>query len=103
MRSKNRFYEIAVTFPTMAWKGVEEGRIPGLSPDRFCPEDLWDFLCNGKGGAWSSGEKLVLNFLLNLYSPGAYDGFNLGYAMNTWDEKHVQACLKALARIYSGD
>lgn len=103
MPSPNRFYEIAVTFPSMNHKGVKDGDIPGISQDRFSPEDLADFLYHGHGCAWSTGEKLVLEFLLNLCNPGTYGGFNLGHALNVWDPSHMTACLMAMAKIYKGE
>ncbi len=79
------FYEIACMFPVMNYKGLQQGDIPGLRKDYFCTDDLAGFVYEGGGRAWSTGEKLVIELLLNLYSPGAFDRFNLGFAMNVWD------------------
>lgn len=102
MGLEKHFYEIACSFPTMVCKGVEDGDIPGISKNRFCADELAEFVYHGHGGSWSTGEKLVLEFLLNLYNSGAYDRFNLGHAMNVWDPTHMTVCLKALARVYCG-
>ena len=101
MNLERRLYEIACTFPTMMYKGVENGDIPGIEPDGFCAEKLNGFLHDG-GGVWSSGEILVLECLLNLYSPGTYS-FNPGKAIRVWDSVHMHACLKAMAQIYNGE
>jgi hypothetical protein len=103
MDLEKRFYEMACAFPTMNRKGVQEGDIPGISKGRFNADELAEFVYNGGGCAWSTGEKLVLEFLLNLCNPGAYEGFNLGHALNVWDLSHMTACLMAMAKMYKGD
>ncbi|WP_321419615.1 hypothetical protein [uncultured Desulfobacter sp.] len=103
MTFTQRFYEIACMFPVMNNKGVQKGDIPGIRKDRFCADDLAGFIYEGGGRAWSTGEKLVIEFLLNLYNPGAFDKFNIGFAMNVWDPTHMRACFKAMTRIYSGE
>jgi hypothetical protein len=59
----DRIYRIACTFRALRFKGVERGNIPGIGPDGFCAGELHDFLYNGGGGLWSSGEVLILQFL----------------------------------------
>ena len=102
MDLEKRFFEMICAFPTMVRKGVKDGDIPGVGPDWFCADELAEFVYNGGGRAWSSGEKLVLELLLNLYNPGAYDRFNLGHAVNVWDPSHMKGCLLALAIHYGG-
>ncbi|MCP3666111.1 MAG: hypothetical protein GY696_27030 [Gammaproteobacteria bacterium] len=100
MNLSNLFFTLACLFPTLLDKGVKTGAIPGISSDIFNPEKLSEFLYNGGGRAWSTGEKLALKCLLNLYHPGGYEGFNLGHALNTWDSSHVEACITAMTRLY---
>jgi len=94
-------YEIACSFPALNRKCVDQGHITGIEPDCFCAETFADFI-NGHAGAWSSGEYLILEFLLNLGSPGTYSGFNMGRAVNVWDGDTMTACFKAVAKIYTG-
>ena len=102
MTPTQRFYDIACMFPVMNSKGIKLGDIPGISRDRFSPDDLAGFVYEGPGRVWSTGEKLVIEFLLNLYNPGLFNRFNLGFAMNVWDPVHMSACFKAMAQIYNG-
>ena len=101
MNTDKQFYEIACSFPVMRNNGVEKGYIPGIKPDRFCADTLSKFHSE-IAGLWSSGEVLVLECLLNLYNPGTYPVFNLGYAANVWDSTHMLACLRAVSRVYNG-
>ena len=85
-------YKIACSFSALQVKGVEDGNIPGISPKNFLDLKLSDYLYRGKGGLLSSGEFLILEFLLNLFSPGIYDEFNLGRAINIWDDQQREEC-----------
>lgn len=100
MDLERQFYDVACSFPTMRRKGVENGNVPGISKDNFSPDELAEFLYHGRGGVWSTAEKHVLEFLLNLIEPNSYDRFNLGHAMNAWDQAHINACLAALKSLY---
>lgn len=102
MTSDERLYQIICSFPALKRKGVEQGEIPGITPTGFYAERLHDFLYHGGGGALSSGEFLLLEFLLNLYNPHEYERFNFGRAVNVWDDRHMAACLKAVAGIFNG-
>jgi hypothetical protein len=103
MTSGERLYQIACTFPVLRFKGVEKGTIPGITPDGFNGRRVHDFLYHGGGGRWSSGEVLVLEFLLNLYDPHEYKGFNFGRAMSVWDGTQMSACLSAVANVLDGE
>ena len=98
----DKIYRIACTFPALTRKGVAGGDIPGISPDGFCADELHDFLYHGGGGAWSSGEVLILQFLLNLYDPYEYKAFNLGRALIVLDPDNMTACINAAMRHYNG-
>ncbi len=100
MTFDEKIYRIACSFPTLRRKGVADGNIPGIKPDDFCERKLYTFLHRGSAGAWSSGEILVLEFLLNLFAPDIYDRFNFGRALNVWDDEHVNCCLKGVAMIF---
>jgi hypothetical protein len=99
----DRIYRIACTFPALSFKGMQRGNIPGIGPDGFCAGELHDFLYNGGGGLWSSGEVLILQFLLNLYDPYEYKAFNFGRALDILDPGHMSACLKAAMQYYNGE
>jgi hypothetical protein len=99
----DRIYRIACTFPALSFKGVERGNIPGIAPEGFCADALHDFLYHGRGGAWSSGEVLILQFLLNLYDPYEYKAFNLGRALFVLDQWNMSACIKAAVQYYNGE
>jgi len=99
----DRIYRIACTFRALRFKGVERGNIPGIGPDGFCAGELHEFLCHGGGGLWSSGEVLILQFLLNLYDPYEYKAFNFGRTLDILDPDHMNACLKAAAKYYNGE
>jgi hypothetical protein len=96
-------YRIACTIPVLTFKGVERGDIPGIAPDGFCAAELHNFLYHGRGGVWSSGEVLILEFLLNLYDPYEYKAFNFGRALNVLDPRNLTACLKAAVQYYNGE
>jgi hypothetical protein len=99
----DRIYRIACTFRALTFKGVERGDIPGINPDGFCAGELHDFLYHGGGGLWSSGEVLILQFLLNLHDPHEYKAFNFGHALNVLDSGHMTACIKAAVQYYNGE
>jgi hypothetical protein len=98
----DRIYRIACTFRTLSLKGVERGDIPGIDPDGFCAAELHEFL-QCKRYIWSSGQVLILEFLLNLYDPDEYKSFNFGRALNVLDPGHMSACLKAAVQYYNGE
>ena len=98
----DRIYRIACTFRALTFKGVERGDIPGIHPDGFCADELDEFV-QRNGRIWSSGEVLLLEFLLNLYDPHHYTAFNFGRALNVLDPDHMSACLKAAVRYYNGE
>jgi hypothetical protein len=98
----DRIHRIACTFPALIRKGVASGNIPGINPDGFCAEQLHEFL-QRKCCVWSSGEVLLLEFLLNLYDPDEYKSFNFGRALNVLDPGHMSACLKAAVQYYNGE
>jgi hypothetical protein len=100
MKVDQRMYQIACSFPALVFKGVERGDISGISPDGFCDGKLYDFLSRGRGGAWSAGEVLIIEFLLNLYDPYEYKAFNFGRALNVLDQRNMEACMKAAIRVY---
>ena len=97
-----RMFEIACSFPALKFKGVEEGRIPGIRPDDFHDGVLSDYLYNGRGGALSSGEFKILEFLLNIFAPYVHDKFNLGDALKSLDPDNMNACLQGMVRMYNG-
>ena len=98
----DRIYRIACTFRVLTFKGVERGDIPGINPDGFCAAELDEFL-QRNSRIWSSGEVLILEFLLNLYDPYQYTAFNFGRALDVLDPRHMTACLKAAAQYYNGE
>jgi hypothetical protein len=98
----DRIYRIACTFRALSFKGVERGGIPGIHPDGFCADELDEFV-QRKCRIWSSGEVLLIEFLLNLYDPHQYTGFNFGRALEVLDPGHMSACLKAAAQYYNGE
>ncbi len=98
-----QMYANACLFPVLQFKGVEDGSIPGITPYEFNADKLADFLKNGHGRAWSSGETHVLEFLLNLANPNIYDRFNFGRAFNTWDCGQVSAFITAVQMIEYGE
>ncbi len=95
-----RIYAIACLFPVLQFKGVEDGRIPGIKPYEFYGKKLADFLSHGTG--WSSGEIRVVEFLLSLYDPNIYEKFNFGKALNIWDCGQISAFLTAVQLIEYG-
>ncbi len=97
-----RMFEIACSFPALRHKGVEKGHIPGITPNEFHDGILSDYLYNGGGGVLSSGEVLILEFLLNLSAPYCHKKFNLGDALKTLDPDNMNACLKGMVRTYNG-
>ncbi len=98
-----RMYEIACSFPALQFKGVEQGHIPGITPTEFHDGKLSEYLYNGRGGALSSGEFILLEFLLNLAYPYYHYKFNLGDAIKTLDPRHMSACMRAMSRTYNGE
>ncbi len=102
MTVDERIYQIACSFPVLRKKGLEDGDIPGLTPKGFYDQKLAAFVYNGSHGALSSGEILVLEFLLNLFDPHIYPSFNLGRAVQVWDIAHLQAFLNAVIRTVNG-
>lgn len=98
----DRIYRIACTFRALTFKGVQRGNIPGINPEGFCAGELHEFL-QRNCCVWSSGEVLLLEFLLNLYDPDEYKSFNFGQALNVLDPGHMSACLKAAAQYYNGE
>jgi len=98
----DRIYRIACTFRALTFKGVERGDIPGISPDSFCADELHEFL-QRNCRVWSSGEVLILEFLLNLYDPYQYTAFNFGRALDVLDPGHMSACIKAAVQYYNGE
>jgi hypothetical protein len=93
-------YEIACSFPALQFKGVEDGRIPGITPTDFYDLTLSDYLYKGAGGVLSSGEFLILELLLNLYNSSIHTNFNLGEAVHILDPKNMDACMNAINRMY---
>ena len=102
MTIDERMFEIACSFPALQFKGVEDGKIPGISHKDFLDLKLSDYLYRGRGGLLSSGEFLILEFLLNLFSPSIHKEFNLGSALNVWDNQQTSACIKALINLNNG-
>jgi len=101
MTSDRRLFEIACSFPALQLKGVANGRIPGITPTDFYDLDLADYLYNGRGGALSHGEFLILEALLNLCNPDLHQRFNLGEAVQILDPNNMQALFNAIARTYN--
>ena len=99
----DRIYQIACLFPALKRKGALKGTIPGVRPDGFYDTELHDFLYKGNGGMLSTGEFLLLEFLLNLYNPDEYKGFNFGRAVNLLDDRHLLAMLHGVAGIVNGN
>jgi hypothetical protein len=96
-----RLYEIACSFPALQFKGVEKGDIPGITATGFFDLDLAEYLYNGRGGALSHGEFLILEALLNLCNPDIHNKFNLGDALHVLDERNMKALLNAIVRTYN--
>lgn len=94
----NTYYRIACTLPALLQKGVKRGKIAGIAPHCFDAGQLLWFLRYGPGQRWSIGEKLVCDFLLNLYDPDCYTAFNLGLALSVLDQGNLAACLTASGR-----
>ena len=97
-----RMFEIACSFPALKFKGACDGHIPGIKPDEFHDGILSDYLYNGRGGVLSSGERKIIEFLLNLYAPYCHDKFNLGDALKSLDPDNMNACLQGMVRVYNG-
>jgi hypothetical protein len=97
----NRMYKIACSLPALRRKGVEHGDIPGIRPDGFYDLQLYEFVYQGSGGAWSSDQILLLEFLLNLYDPYEYKAFNFGRALFVLDQGNMAACIDAAMRYYT--
>ncbi len=98
LTTDEKIYEIACSFPALWFKGVSEGNIPGITPSEFHDGKLSEYLYNGRGGVLSSGEFIILEFLLNLAYPYIHKKFNLGDAIRTLDTRNMSACMKAMAR-----
>ena len=98
-----RLYKIACSFPALKRKGVEHGDIPGITPKGFYDQKLSNYLYKGDGGVLSSGEFLLLEFLLNICSPDTYNGFNFGNALYVLDSLHLSALVRASARVYNNE
>lgn len=96
-----RLYEIACSFPALRHKGVEEGRIPGITPTEFYDLDLSKYLYEGRGGLLSHGEFLILEAMLNLCNPQLHERFNLGKALQTLDPDNMQALCDGIVRTYN--
>jgi len=96
-----RLYQIACSFPALRRKGVEQGHIPGISPNDFCDLDLAAWLYHGAGGVLSHGEFLILEALLNLCNPTIHNKFNLGDALNVLDQDNMKPLLDAIERTYN--
>jgi hypothetical protein len=101
MTADQRLFEIACSFPALRYKGVEQGHIPGITPTDFYDLDLADYLYNGRGGALSHGEFLILEALLNLCNPDLHQRFNLGEAVQIWDPDNMQALFNGIVRTYN--
>jgi hypothetical protein len=100
-KTDERLYQIACAFPALKHKGVEQGRIPGITPTDFYDLDLAAWLYEGGGGLLSHGEFLILEALLNLCNPQLHDKFNLGEALQTLDPDNMQALLNGIVRTYN--
>lgn len=101
MTPDERLYQIAVTFPALLRKGVDHGDIPGITETEINDAELAEYLYQGHGRALSSGEFVLLEFLLNLHSPNTHTRFNLGAALSILDPTHMNALIKATARVYT--
>jgi hypothetical protein len=101
MTADQRLFEIACSFPALRHKGVEQGHIPGITPTDFYDLDLADYLYNGRGGALSHGEFLILEALLNLCNPDLHQRFNLGEAVQILDPANMQALFNGIVRTYN--
>jgi hypothetical protein len=101
MTADQRLFEIACSFPALRYKGVEQGHIPGITPTDFYDLDLADYLYNGRGGALSHGEFLILEALLNLCNPDLHQRFNLGEAVQILDPDNMQALFNGIVRTYN--
>jgi hypothetical protein len=101
MTKDQRLYEIACSFPALQHKGVEKGDIPGITRDDFLDLDLANYLYEGRGGALSSGEFLILEALLNLCNPDLHKKFNIGDALHVLDPDNMHALLNAIVRTYN--
>jgi hypothetical protein len=101
MTPDERLYQIACSFPALKLKGVDIGRIPGITPTDFYDLDLAAWLYEGGGGLLSHGEFLILEALLNLCNPQIHDKFNLGEALQTLDPGNMQALGEAIVRTYN--
>ena len=101
MKSDQRLYQIACSFPALQRKGVACGDIPGITPDDFFDLDLANYLYHGPGGALSDGEFIILETLLNLCNPDLHTRFNLGQALRVLDSQNMQALLTAIVRTYT--
>ena len=101
MTTDQRLFEIACSFPALRYKGVEQGNIPGITPTDFYDLDLADYLYNGRGGALSHGEFLILEALLNLCNPDLHQRFNLGEAVQILDPDNMQALFNGIVRTYN--
>ncbi len=101
MTSDERLYRIACSFPALQRKGVAAGDIPGIRSDGFYDLDLANYLYKGPGGAFSRGEFLILEALLNLCNPNVHKDFNLGEALQVLDTKNIQALMTAIVRTYN--
>jgi hypothetical protein len=100
-KTDERLYQIACAFPALKHKGVEEGRITGITPTNFYDLDLAAWLYEGGGGLLSHGEFLIIEGLLNLCNPQLHDKFNLGEALQTLDPDNMQALLNGIVRTYN--
>jgi hypothetical protein len=65
MTTDQRLYQIACSLPALKYKGVKDGRIPGITATDFFDLDLAAWLYEGGGGLLSHGEFLIIEALLN--------------------------------------
>lgn len=96
----NLLYEIACLFPVLRFKGVEQGDIPGITREEFDDMKLSEYLYQGPGSALSHGERLILEFLLNLADPYTYTRFNPGLAISLFGPEHMEALIEGIIRFY---
>ena len=96
MSIDERLYLIACSFPALLNLGIDRGCIPGITPTGFYDGKLAEFLYNGPGGTLSSGEFILLEFLLNLCSPNTYNHFNFGRAVNVLGDNHLNILLNTI-------
>ncbi len=97
-------YQIACLFPVLEDKHVTKSQIPGITPRGINGRKLHDFLHDKEGGRlWSTGEVLVIEFLLNIYDPTEYKSFNFGMAANVWDSGQMSAYLNGVSKYYFGN